>query len=128
MASYAQAERVLTVDTPLGKDTVLLVGFRGSDAISNLFNYRLDLIPENPEEVAFDKVLGQKCTVTFRWGEKNDKKRYFNGICSRISQGERDAIFTRYYMELVPQAWVLSKKAQSRIFQRMTIPDILKKV
>ncbi|HTO88055.1 MAG TPA: type VI secretion system tip protein TssI/VgrG [Thermoanaerobaculia bacterium] len=128
MASYAQAERVLSVDTPLGTDAVLLVGFRGVDAISQLFRYRLDLIAENAKDVAFDKVLGQKCTVTFRWGDKNAKKRYFNGICSRISQGERDAVFTSYHIELVPQAWLLTRKAQSRIFQRMTIPDILKKV
>jgi type VI secretion system secreted protein VgrG len=31
-------------------------------------------------------------------------------------------------MEIVPQFWLLSRKAQSRIFQRMNVPDILKKV
>lgn len=127
-ATYAQAKRPLSVDTPLGKDKLLLIGFRGTDALSQLFRYRLELIAENKTEVAFDKLLGQPCTVTFRWGKDNAKERYFNGICTRISQGERDAVFTRYYMELVPKAWLLTRKAQSRIFQHMTVPDILKKV
>jgi type VI secretion system secreted protein VgrG len=56
------------------------------------------------------------------------EKRYFSGICNRISQGERDENFTRYRMEVVPQFWLLTKRAQSRIFQQMTVPDILKKV
>jgi type VI secretion system secreted protein VgrG len=31
-------------------------------------------------------------------------------------------------MEIVPQLWVLTKRAQSRIFQQISVPDILKKV
>jgi len=127
-ATYVQGDRVLTVDTPLGQDVVLLLGFRGVDAISQLFRYRLDLIAENKKDVAFDKVLGQKCTVTFRWGDKNAKERYFNGICTRISQGAKGDEFTEYHMELAPSAWLLTRRAQSRIFQRMAVPDILKKV
>jgi type VI secretion system secreted protein VgrG len=127
-ATYTQAKRPLSVDTPLGKDKLLLIGFRGMDALSQLFRYRCDMIAKNDTEVAFDKLLGQPCTVTFRWGKDNAKERYFNGICTRISQGERDAVFTRYHMELMPKAWLLTRKAQSKIFQRLPVPDILKKV
>jgi type VI secretion system secreted protein VgrG len=31
-------------------------------------------------------------------------------------------------MEIVPQFWLLTRRAQSRIFQHLTVPDILKKV
>jgi type VI secretion system secreted protein VgrG len=126
--AFTQAKRALSVKTPLGADALLLLGFRGGDAISQLFRYHLDLIAPNETEVAFDALLGKKCTVTFRWGKENSKERYFNGICVRIAQGERDDVFTGYSMELVPSAWLLTRKAQSRIFQRMTVPDILKKV
>ncbi len=127
-SNFVQADRPLSANTPLGPDKLLLVGFSGSDAISQPFRYQLDLLAENKTDVAFDKLLGQKVTVTFRWGEKRDKKRFFNGICSRVAQGERDKDFTQYRMEIVPKLWLLTRKAQSRIFQHMTIPDILKKV
>src|SRR5262249_47036455 len=56
------------------------------------------------------------------------QQRYFNGICSRVSQGARDPIFTAYRMEMVPETWLLTRTAQSRIFQHKTVPDILKEV
>src|SRR5205823_6132971 len=54
--------------------------------------------------------------------------RYFNGISSRISQGPRDNTFTEYRIEIVPRFWLLTLRAQSRIFQQIAVPDILKKV
>src|ERR1051325_3673351 len=122
--SYTQQNRAIEVTTPLGKDKLLLVGFTGQESISRLFTFHLDMLAENSTDVAFDKILGQKITIRLDLPER--EKRYFNGICNRISQGERDNVFTSYRMEIVPQLWVLTKRAQSRIFQQMSVPDILK--
>src|SRR5262245_2604156 len=126
MATYLQTERPMAVTNPVGEDALLLVGLAGSEALSHLFNFELDLLAENRTEVTFDKLLGQKVTVHLSLPD--GKKRHFNGICSRVTQGERDDIFTAYRMEIVPQFWLLSKRAQSRIFQHVSVPDILKKV
>ena len=120
---YTQDTRQMQVVTPLGKDALLLVGFSGTEAISQLFRFQLSLLAENKTEVAFAKLLGQKVTVLF---PKPD--RHFCGIVSRISQGDRDQTFTGYSLEIVPQFWLLTRKAQSRIFQHLSVPDILKKV
>lgn len=116
----------MEVTTPVGTDKLLLIGFTGQESLSRLFNFHLDLIAENETDIAFDKLLGQKINV--RLDLLNREKRYFSGICNRLSQGERDEVFTHYRMEVVPELWKLTKKAQSRIFQQMTVPDILKKV
>lgn len=126
MATYVQANRPLAVITPLGKDILLLVGLAAQETVSRLFNFQLTLIAENKKEIAFDKLLGQKITATLIL--PNGKARYFNGICNRVSQGERDREFTRYRLEIVPQFWLLTRRAQSRIFQRMAVPDILAEV
>lgn len=126
MAEYTQEKRLMEVTTPLGKDALLLVAFTGQEAISRLFSFQLDLLAENKTEVAFDKLLGQK--ITIRLSLPDDEKRYFSGICNRVSQGERDTVFTRYRLEIVPEFWKLTRKAQSRIFQQKSVPDILKKV
>ncbi|HAF13947.1 MAG TPA: type VI secretion system tip protein VgrG [Blastocatellia bacterium] len=128
MPTYTQANRPLAVTTPLGKDVLLLIGLAGREAISQLFNFHLDLLAEDSSKVKFEELLGHKITVTFKL--PNDRERYFSGICNRVSQGGRSEgdIFTSYRMEVVPAFWLLSKRAQSRIFQHITVPDILKKV
>ena len=116
----------MAITTPLGPDKLLLVGFTGQEAVSRLFSFQLDMIAENDTDIAFDKLLGQKIIVRLNLPE--DKERYFNGICKRVSQGEQGNDFTSYRMEIVPQFWMLTKRAQSRIFQQKSVPDILKKV
>jgi type VI secretion system secreted protein VgrG len=126
MPTYTQANRPLAVATPLGDDVLLLVGFSGQESISQLFNFHLDLLAENDADIAFDKLLGERVAIVLRLND--DKSRYFNGICNRVSQGHRDHDFTYYRMEVVPQLWFLTRRAQSRIFQHISVPDILKKV
>ncbi len=123
----------MTVSTPLGADTLLLTGFEGTEEISQLFAFRLDLIATNGTKIDFDKVLGQELTVTMQIQNEDPqstevKVRYFRGICRRFEQGNRDKDFTSYRAEIVPQFWFTTRTAQSRIFQQLSVPDILKKV
>jgi type VI secretion system secreted protein VgrG len=123
MPAYAQADRPLTATTPLGKDMLLLTGLRGHESISNLFTFRLDFLAEGGSDIRFDKILGQKVTVEMRLVD--NKKRYFNGIVKSFSQGARTERFIRYRAELVPKIWLLTKKVRSRIFQHLTVPEII---
>ncbi len=124
--TYQQADRLLTVTTPLGADKLLLVGVTGTEAISELFQIQLEAIATNDTEVPFDQLLGKKITVQILAPGGN--KRYLNGICNRAVQGGRDTLFTYYRLEIVPEFWFLTRKAQSRIFQQLNVPDILNQV
>ena len=126
MSSYTQSERPMAINTPLGPDAVLLTALKGHEGVSELFRFELVLVAELKKPVAFDKVLGQGATVeiTLAGGEK----RYLNGIVSSLSQGKRDDTFLHYRAELVPKLWLHTLRVQSRIFQRLTVPEILKKV
>ena len=127
MGEYKQTNRKLKVITPLGPDDLLLKGYTIVEGISQLFSVRVEMIAENKTKVAFDKLIGQKLTVQ---SLKADESTFhsFNGLCVKFAQGEKDFNFTTYFAELVPDFWKLTRKAQSRIFQRMTVPEILKKV
>ena len=128
MATYTQTNRLISVTTPLGTDVLLLVEFLAQEGISQLFQYRLELLAPNDKvsQVDFSKLVGQKIGVQLTL--PGDKKRHFHGICNRVSQGEPDEHLTAYTMEVVPQFWLLTRKSQSRIFQQLAVPDILKKV
>ena len=123
----------MTVSTPLGEDKLLLMGFEGTEGISQLFSFRLELMATNSTKVEFDKLLGQELAVTMEIGSEDPQSttatyRYFRGICRRFEQGNRNQDFTSFRAEIVPQFWLTTRTAQSRIFQHMSVPDILKKV
>jgi type VI secretion system secreted protein VgrG len=126
MANYTQANRVFAISTPLGPDKLLMTGFTGEEGLSRLYHFHLDVLAENRTEVPFDKLLGQP--VSFRLTLPGGKQRNFHGLCISASQGESDATFTKYRLEMVPNLWLLSQRIQSRIFQHKSIPDILKEV
>lgn len=126
MAQYTQAGRPLQVSTPLGKDVLFAVGFYGSEGISQLFQYTVDVKAVRTTQVPFDKLMGQPISVSLELPQRGI--RYFHGVCVRATQAGSDADFTDYQLELVPQFWLLTKRAQSRIYQQKTVPEILKDV
>jgi len=132
MPTYTQANRPLAVTTPLGPDVLLLENISGSEAISEPFNFRLDMLSTKADPLAYGDLLGKPVTVEIRIGEDGNK-RYFNGIISRLSQsskvtGHEKATFIQYQAELVPQLWLLSRNRNSRLFQSISVPDILKEI
>jgi len=132
MASYTQDGRPIAVNTPLGKDVLLLEEFTGAEKLSGLFRFSLSCLVEDKKTVDFNKILGQGITITIALPE--NKKRFFHGIVNAIGLtgkvvgGPQSQTFIRYRVEMVPQFWLLTKKSQSRIFQNLSVPDILKKV
>ena len=64
MPKYSQANRPMAVTTPLGADVLLLQQFSGTEAISRLFRFQLELLAESSTDIAFDQLLGQSVTVT----------------------------------------------------------------
>ncbi|MBI4849053.1 MAG: type VI secretion system tip protein VgrG, partial [Nitrospirae bacterium] len=125
---FTQDNRLIAVDTPLGKDVLLLTDFSGTEEISSLFHFHLSFYSEN-HNITFKDIIGQNVTVSFMLA--NGEKRFFNGIISRFSQGRGggetggDTRFSSYTAELVPWLWLLTRTADSRIFQNLTVPDIV---
>jgi type VI secretion system secreted protein VgrG len=125
-SSFAQGSTGLfAIETPLGKDKFLLKSFRGSEGISRLFRFELDLLSED-NAISFTDIIGKNVTITVK--QVDGTPRYFNGVISRFGQGGSDQTFTTYYAEMVPWLWFLTRAADCRIFQNKSIPDIIKAV
>lgn len=124
--AYLQAERPLRIETILGPDVLLLFGMVGEEGLSRLFHYNLDVLADNHVKVPMEQLLGQRLIVSL--GLPEGRYRHFSGICSRVSRGHTDNTFTRYRLEMVPQVWFLTRKANCRIFQHQNVPDILAEV
>src|ERR1700733_11546499 len=124
--AFTQENRLFGLVTPLGADVLLLQGFSGREGISQIFKFDLDLLCEK-NDIKFKDIVGQQ--VTIRVGLPDGTSyRYFNGFVSRFAQASSGSQMTNYQMEVVPWLWFLTRIADCRIFQTMTIPDIIKKV
>ena len=132
MGNITQDNRLLSILTPLGKDVLLLQKMSASEALSELFSIDIELVQEETTasfeatEVDIHKLLGQRAIINVL--HEDGTTRYFNGIINRFSQGIRNSRFSFYHATIVPDIWVLTQKIQSRIFQQISVPDILKKV
>src|SRR6266568_2938206 len=125
LATFTQTDRLLRLKTPLGPDALLITQLHGREALSQLYTYDLSLLAPVEKTIDFDKLLGQPVSIEL---DSEKKTRYFHGIVNRFAQGRRDDTFVHYHMEVVPQLWLLTRVVQSRIFQQISVPDILKKV
>ncbi|HEV2762661.1 MAG TPA: type VI secretion system tip protein VgrG, partial [Pyrinomonadaceae bacterium] len=125
MPGYTQDHRMIRVATPLGKDVLLLQGFRGQEGVSELFRFDLSMHSEN-RSIALDSLVGKKATVTLV--HDNGKERHINGIVSSFSQGGSSPNFAYYQATIVPWPWLLTRTSDCRIFQNMSVPDIIQKI
>jgi type VI secretion system secreted protein VgrG len=116
--------RVMEITTPLGDD-LLFHGMHAREELSRLFDYQLDLLSVKPD-IDVDKILGKNVTV--KLALPDDSTRYYNGFVTRFSQGARYGRYTRYSATVRPWLWFLTRTTDCRIFQEMTVPDIVKKV
>lgn len=126
--AFLEANRYLYLNTPLGDDKLLLRGFRGNEALNRLFSFQLDLLAENTTTVDFDKLIGQKVSFGLQGAGAGQTPRHLHGIVAELAQGARGARLTSYHMTVAPDIWKLSCKYQSRVFQQIGIPDLLKKI
>ncbi|MFO0757423.1 MAG: type VI secretion system tip protein TssI/VgrG [Byssovorax sp.] len=98
--------------------------FEGFEALSQLYRFDVTVACEDPA-IAFTDVVGKNATLTF---QVDDEPRHVHGIVSRFEQGEEGKKLTSYRATVVPLAWRLQHRRDSRIFQAKTVPDILKEV
>ena len=125
MPEYTQANRPLKVYTALDENVLLLGGFAGLEALSQPYSFQLDLLSTRAD-IEPAELLRTPVAVEFPVGD--DELRYVHGIVSRFAQvGIRDELAC-YRAEVVPWLWFLNLSRESRIYQELTVPDILEQV
>lgn len=126
MSSLGQDERIAAITaSKLGDDTLFLTRFSGSEGMSKLFEFRVEALSENPE-IDFDPQLGQDLTVTYK--TKGHGDRQFTGTCVEAVRLGKSIEGYVYVLTLRPEIWLLSKRRNSRVFQKMTVREVIEKL
>lgn len=106
----------------LPENTFQVTQFDLQEGLSQLFSLSIQAVSPLPE-IDFQTVLGAASSLTV----KRDGKilRTVQGILAGAEQGNTDGVKTWYHFVIRPEMWVMTLKQDSRIFQNMTVPNIL---
>jgi type VI secretion system secreted protein VgrG len=120
-----QTDRVYQVASPLGDNVLLLRKMVGREALSQPFEWHLDLLSDDGK-LGAEKVLGQDMVISTL--QPNGQQRFFHGVVSEFSQGGWLQTYNEYRAVVRPWFWLLTRTADCRIYQEMTVPDIFEEV
>jgi len=99
----------------------------GRESMSTLFEYTVDLICEDEHDIT-EKILGKSATLTLYAKNSKNDPRYVNGIIVEAEYKGQDDQYSYIRVKLFPQIKLLAYKSDSRIFQDMTVKEIIQSV
>jgi type VI secretion system secreted protein VgrG len=119
-------DRLLTIDTPLGKDKLVLTELAGEEEISKPFSFVAVMRSEDPD-IKPERLIGSKVTVWIK--RETTEPVPIGGMVRSFSSASLNVRgFREYHAEIVPWLWFLSCTTDSRIFQNLTVPKIIETI
>ncbi|MCP4247585.1 MAG: type VI secretion system tip protein VgrG [bacterium] len=119
----SEAQLAFEVDG-LSADQLLVVRYCGTEALAQLYRFDVE-VATSESELYLDDIVGRaaKLTVSTAFGD-----RWFHGIVSRFELTGESPDQRYFRAELVPEVWLLTQRYDSRIFQNMSVPEIVTEV
>jgi type VI secretion system secreted protein VgrG len=118
----------LTINTPLGKDKLIMDRLDGVEQISDPFCFSLEM-HSTESDLDLSALVGKEVQISYKYGTG---ERYFCGIVGTVEQGwtvkKGDNNFTYYQAKIYPKFWLLKFTRDHRIFQNKSAMDIIKDV
>ena len=121
-----QAHREVSVKTALADDVLLFSSMTGFEQLGRLFEYRVQLLStDNSLQIA--AVLGKEMTVLLDQHAEGEV-RHFHGIVTRFASTGKQGDLASYEATMHPWLWLLTRATNCRIFQELTVIEIVKQV
>jgi len=115
----------ITLTTPLPPADLIFESMAASAGLSMLGEFELSLLSPSAT-IKPEDLLGKSITVHAELPD--DTKRHFNGYVTRFAIGAHRGRHYGYQATVRPWLWFLTRTSDCRIFQEMSVPDIVKKV
>ena len=113
------------IKTPLPEDALRLSSCVARESLSVLGDMDIAALAKDPN-ISADKLLGKPVTVSVLM--RDQTTRELSGYVTRFTQSGTDGAFFVYQMTVRPWLWMLTRTADCRIFQDVSVPDIVKSV
>ncbi len=104
-----------------------------TEGVSSLFTATVWARYEQPD-VDLEGIVGQEATLQITHGTVHVAAlgtRTWTGVCTQVEQvhgvvpipGQKAE--STYFLRIAPKTWLLTQRRGNRIYQRLSIPDIL---
>ncbi|AZD36562.1 VgrG protein [Pseudomonas chlororaphis subsp. aurantiaca] len=111
-----------TLSIPAVRNDFKVLAFDGTEALSTLYGIRVELVSENPD-FDLESLLNQPAFLQFGLNGEG-----IHGQIEDLYVGETGKRLTRYHLALVPVLHYLQFSFNQRIFQHLTVPQIIAQV
>jgi type VI secretion system secreted protein VgrG len=122
-ADYTQTTRLLRLATPLGPEQLLAECVRGEESISESYTFTISALSLDAG-ISLRALLGQPALLELLT-VNNGELRPFHGYLTAVELNGANGGMARYTLTLQPWTAFLARTRDSRVFQNMTVFDIL---
>ncbi len=125
MSTLNQDQRMIQVDTPIGKDALIATTLQGEEHVSKLFCYQAELLSDN-HAVTQQDIVGKVMTFTVHHAEK---PRHISGYVTNFSMHDVNGEGMRSYSAVIhPGLWFTTLGGKNRVFEKKSAKQILEEV
>jgi type VI secretion system secreted protein VgrG len=124
LSGITQSTRLLRLTTPLGADVLLAECVRGEEGLSSFFSFQIAALSTNGA-IPLKSLIGQPVLLELMTANSRDDLRPFHGHVVAVNMAGANGGFARYNLTVEPWTAFLGVGRDSRIFQDMTVFDIL---
>jgi type VI secretion system secreted protein VgrG len=122
-----QDGHLLAIETPLGKDVVLLTALDGTETVSRGFVYTIEMLTL-ASDAEVRTLLGKPVTMWLR-NDVESLRRALHGHVRHLTRLTVDLRgYRRWRAEVAPWLWFLTRSVDCRIYQDLAVPEILHSV
>ena len=107
----------------VSKQRFKVVDFSAREALSEPYEVMLTLASK--DEIPIDDMIQKEALLTIYGSES---ERYFHGMVNSFRMAGSSGRFMLYKAIVVPTLWTLSLEQDCRIFQEMTVKDIVTEI
>lgn len=119
----SQADRWLVLDTKLGQDALLATAVKGSEGMSELFEFRVDAV-SSKTVISSGDLLGTSATLSM--ARPGGQRRLVNGIVTSLSAGAVTRNDYRLYaLTVSPLLWTLGQTSDYKVYQDKSVVDVV---
>ncbi len=122
---------VLELSFESGESSLSVRRFSVQEAVSNFFTVSVWARSKN-DSIDLPSIVGKDASLRviagYKWALLGGA-RYWTGICSYMEQVQAESTgLSTYYLRIVPKLWLLTQRTGFRIYQHLSIPDIIDKL
>jgi len=119
------AATTFTLEIDGVSSSLWVASFEGEEGMSALFQFRITLASEDAD-VAPSLAVGKGALLTIETA--GSEPRYVHGIIERFRQADAGKRLFTYHAVLVPSLHRLCLRQDSRIYQELSVPQIIEQV